>query len=64
MPFQQLLDILRRNQDYVREYVESPPAACPDDGIALETGPRGELHCPWGHYVLMVNDRWVTRARP
>lgn len=22
-----------------------PPSACPEDGVPLETGPRGELHC-------------------
>jgi len=62
--YDQLLDLLQVNRQYREDYVATPPAACPDDGILLEAGPEGELHCPWGHFVVQTGDRWVTSTRP
>lgn len=30
---------------------DAPPVACPTHGDPLESGPRGELHCPLGDYI-------------
>lgn len=64
MPHDQLLNALRINAQYREDYVAVPPTACPDDGIVLESGPEGELHCAWGHFVVQVGDRWVASTRP
>ncbi len=64
MAYQQLLDVLREQAQYRRQYVETPPVACPDDGVLLDTNPEGVLHCPMGHYVTQVAGQWVTRATP
>lgn len=64
MSHDQLLNMLRVNQEYVEQYVSVPPVTCPDDGVPLDSGPEGELHCPWGHFVVQVGDRWTTSTRP
>ena len=63
MAYQQLLDILREGAQYRRQYVETPPVSCPDDGVILDTNSTGRLHCPMGHFVTQVNGQWVVTAR-
>ena len=64
MAYQQLLDILREQAAYRAQYVETPPTACPDDGVLLDSNSTGVLHCPMGHYVTQVSGQWVTAACP
>lgn len=40
-----LLDILAEAADIARQYATTPPAACPNDGEPLITGPDGRLFC-------------------
>jgi hypothetical protein len=46
-----LLDILREGAEEVRRDRSTPPSACPNDGEPLQTGPRGQLHCPFDGYI-------------
>lgn len=47
MGFQDLLQILREQREEVEQERSQRPSACPNDGTPLETGPNGELHCPF-----------------
>jgi hypothetical protein len=49
--WEQLADIAREAAAYRAEEESQPPAACPNDGEPLETGPRGELHCRWDGFI-------------
>jgi hypothetical protein len=40
-----LLDIAREAQKFAEAERSRPPTACPNDGIPLERGPNGVLHC-------------------
>lgn len=51
MSWESLLSVYRAAADELRAERDTPPAACPNDGQPLETGPRGELWCPWGDYI-------------
>lgn len=54
MSWEQLLDILTDARQAAAANAAAPPVACPQDGTPLETGPRGELHCPF--------DGWIWRG--
>lgn len=45
--WEQLQDIVREATDLAAEAAASPPAACPNDGTPLQTGPGGQLFCPF-----------------
>lgn len=45
MSWDQLAAIYREQREEEQRETRKPPVACPKDGIPLETGPRGELHC-------------------
>lgn len=47
MSWEQLLDIVRETADLADQEAASPPAACPNDGEPLRTGPNGQLFCPF-----------------
>lgn len=52
MSWEQLLDIQREAAAYAETERSQPPTACPNDGIPLEQGPNGVLHCRfdgWTH---------------
>lgn len=51
MSWEQLLDILRVNEDEVRAFESEPPAACPNGGFPLQEGPDGVLNCPEGDFT-------------
>jgi hypothetical protein len=53
MSWYQLLSIYEEAADLHREEKSRPPAACPNDGEPLITGPDGSLHCRF--------DGWSTR---
>lgn len=55
MAWEQLQDIVREAIDYAREERSREPAACPNDGEPLRTGPDGDLYCP--------SDGWRPRGR-
>ncbi|HEX6968895.1 MAG TPA: hypothetical protein VF174_08835 [Micromonosporaceae bacterium] len=45
-----LLAILRESRDEIRQELQRPPEACPNDGEPLDAGPSGSLHCPFDGY--------------
>jgi hypothetical protein len=47
MSWEQLLSIQREAAEIALEERSRPPAACPNDGEPLRTGPNGELFCPY-----------------
>lgn len=49
-----LLAILTDARQTAAAEAAAPPVACPRDGTPLETGPNGELHCPF--------DGWIWRG--
>ncbi len=51
MAWEQLLSILRINEDEVRSEQDEPPVACPHGGFPLEEGPDGVLNCPEGDFT-------------
>lgn len=51
MSWYQLIDVLGLNEDLVRDFIATPPIACPNGGFPLEEGPNGTLHCPEGDYT-------------
>lgn len=51
MSWQQLLDIGKQNAQEQEAYIRNPPLSCPNDGTPLDTGPHGELHCPFDGWV-------------
>lgn len=56
MSWYQLLSILKSGAQVERQFREMRPAACPNDGEPLESGPNGELHCRY--------DGWIWDGRP
>lgn len=46
MSWEQLLSIRAEQIDAARD-ADRPPAACPNDGEPLVSGPRGQLYCPF-----------------
>lgn len=46
MSWEQLLSI---RDEWIEEIsnVDRTPAACPNDGEPLVSGPNGQLECPW-----------------
>ncbi len=46
MSWQQLLSILRENNDNAAAE-QQPPTTCPNDGSLLQTHPDGGLICPF-----------------
>lgn len=51
MSWEKLLDIRNAAVQEAAERVSEPPAACPNDGEPLETGPNGELHCRFDGWI-------------
>jgi hypothetical protein len=51
MSWQQLVDIAKQNSQELESTVRDRPVACPNDGYPLDTGPEGELHCPFDGWV-------------
>lgn len=51
MGWQQLVDMGKQNAQDEMDYIQERPVACPNDGSPLDTGPNGELHCPFGDWV-------------
>jgi hypothetical protein len=49
--WEQLLDVQREAALLAATEAARPPSACPNDGEPLESGPSGELHCPWDGYI-------------
>lgn len=47
MSWQQLAAIAREAADEAAAERARPPVACPNDGEPLQTGPHGELFCPF-----------------
>lgn len=50
MSWEQLRSITAEARAYAAED-RKPPTACPNDGQPLETGPNGELHCPFDGWI-------------
>jgi len=46
MSWEQLLSIRAEQIEAARD-AEKPPVACPNDGEPLQTGPHGQLWCPF-----------------
>lgn len=51
MSWQQYRAIVEENVAEARRELTEPPVACPNDGTVLDTGPRGELHCPFDGWI-------------
>lgn len=51
MSWDQLVSLYRAAADELAQEQADPPAACPNDGQPLETGPNGELWCPFDGWV-------------
>ena len=47
MGFEQYLSILKAAREQERLEASQPPVACPNDGTVLQSGPNGELFCPF-----------------
>ena len=51
MGYEDLQAIYQRQEEDYREWLEEDPTECPKSGHALETGPNGELHCPFDGWI-------------
>lgn len=51
MGWRQLISIYQDAADTRAQEDTDPPTACPNDGEPLESGPNGELHCPFDGWV-------------
>lgn len=47
MSWDQLIAIAKEARDLAEKERNTPPAACPNDGEPLQTGPDGVLYCPF-----------------
>lgn len=56
MSWEQYLAIMNQARREAEQEAMLPPAACPNDGEPLETGPQGELHCRF--------DGWIWDGNP
>ena len=45
--WEKLLSIIEEGRAEFEAEHNSPPVACPNDGELLQTGPDGELYCPF-----------------
>lgn len=54
MSWEQLQSIIDDARATTQQEASDPPVACPNDGTPLETGPAGELYCPF--------DGWMWRG--
>lgn len=52
-----LLDILREGGQQYREEQQQVPAACPECGEPLRTGPHAEMYCPFDGSIWAAGDR-------
>lgn len=50
MGWDQLLSILKDIRAEAEADAASDPVDCPRDGVRLETGPDGQLFCPWDNW--------------
>jgi uncharacterized Zn finger protein (UPF0148 family) len=60
MSWQQLADIYREATDPHRQDRTAPLTACPRCGEPLNTGPTGDLHCPFDGWLSSRNSRLIT----
>lgn len=51
MSWEQLLSIWEQNEAEQRDIAASAPVDCPNDGMALQSGPDGELHCRFDGWI-------------
>lgn len=51
MAWLQLDDILKDQAAEAQAWASQPPSACPNDGTPLQTGPDGQLFCPFDGYA-------------
>lgn len=61
MPFEDLIGVREEQREDARHDRERIPEACPADGIPLEEV-NGRLHCPFGHFVVKILDRWTISS--
>lgn len=49
--------ILSQSKRDRADWLDEDPTACPNDGTPLQTGPNGELHCPFDGWIWDGNPR-------